>query len=67
MNSLEELKAWCELKVEEHPDLATQINDFYELCVYEVEQGESLSNEISLCKDSIEQLILGEQEDAGDL
>lgn len=39
------------------PNLAEEIDDLVELCQMEIEEGSSEAHEISLCEDSINQLI----------
>ena len=51
------LQEYIEKKINKHPDIAEQIQEFYQLALDEIEQGESTQNEIYLCVDSIEDLI----------
>lgn len=54
---LEQLKEFVKTSIKEHPELKTDILGFYYLCLDEIDEGESETNEISLCISSIEQLI----------
>ena len=38
-------------------DLKEEINDLYQLCLDEINEGSSIENECYLCEDSIKQLI----------
>jgi hypothetical protein len=55
------LQCWAKEKINKYPNLEDEINDFIQLCIDEVEQGASLTHEIELCQDSIEQLINEEE------
>ena len=57
MNNMKELAEYCLDVICKHPRLAKQINDLYVLCQDEIEAGESETNEIELCKNSIEELL----------
>lgn len=57
MNSIAELKKWVLQKTEEYPELKEEMIDFLQLAIDEIDEGESLQNEIDLCIDSIEELI----------
>ena len=57
MNELENLaKEVKELK-EKHPIIAESIQDLFELCLCEIEEGGSQTNEINIFRNSIEELI----------
>lgn len=58
--TMEKFKEWVVAKMKDHPKHKEQIMDFYTLCMDEIENGESPSNEIHLCMEDIEQLIKGE-------
>lgn len=55
--TLSQLKEWTNIQSIKHPQYKEEILDFYELCINEIEEGESIDNEIHLCINSIEQLI----------
>lgn len=57
--TLEQLKEWVMETIKNHPHLKSEIIDHYELCVDEIENGESEYHEIDLCIGSVEQLIEG--------
>lgn len=54
---MEELKKFAITKANEHPHLAGQIQELYQLCLDEIDAGESPYNEIQLCYGSINDLI----------
>lgn len=54
---MEELKQYVEGKIWLHPEYESEIRDFYQLCLDEIEQGGSVEHEISLCRSDIEELI----------
>lgn len=56
MNLLQ-LKSFVRENANHYPHLKDEIYDLYELCLDEIEQGESVAHEIELCINSIEQLI----------
>ena len=55
--TLAELRPWVEEKISSYPNLKEEIIDYYELCIDEIESGESVTNEIALCVSSINDLI----------
>jgi hypothetical protein len=55
--TLEQLKIFVEQKCKEHPELKEEIKDLYQLALDEIEEGNSLQNEIHLCYESINDLI----------
>jgi hypothetical protein len=55
--TLAQLETYCSNTIAEHPDLKNEILDLYQLCLDEIEQGESKDNEIYLCQSSIEDLL----------
>ena len=57
VNKLEVLKDNVETFKKDFPHLADEIQDFYQLCLDEIEAGESEWNEIELCYGSITDLI----------
>ena len=56
-NKMDRLNKYCRNAITNYPHLRGQINDFYQLCLDEIEAGESKENEIELCIGSIEELI----------
>lgn len=54
--TLTEFKQEINKQIEMYPSLKEEILDFYDLAITEIENGASLSNEIYLCLDSIQQL-----------
>jgi hypothetical protein len=56
---MKELAEYCLDVICKYPRLAKDINDLYQLCQDEINAGESETNEIELCKGSIEELIEG--------
>ena len=52
-----DLLLYVQQSIKEHPDLSEEIQDLYELCMDEIDAGESEHNEIMLCVNSIDQLI----------
>lgn len=54
---MEQLRAYVTAKIKEHPDLKSEIMDFYQLCLDEIESGESEDHEIQLCYQSIDELF----------
>lgn len=55
--TLQQLTEWVRETVKKHPDLKSEILDYYVLCIDEMEDGGSEQHEIELCVNSIEQLI----------
>lgn len=52
-----ELIAWAREKAKACPKLKDQINDYVQLAIDEIEDGASISNEIHLCMEDINELI----------
>ena len=57
MTTTSELYDYCKEKAKKHPSLADEINDFFQLCMDEIELGGSVQNEIDLCENSVNELI----------
>jgi hypothetical protein len=57
MVTLQQLRAFVVEKKQQHPALADEIEDLFQLAVAEIESGESMMHEIDLCVESINQLI----------
>jgi len=58
---MKQLKEYVNECINKYPRLRGEILGFYELCLDEIEAGESRENEISLCYGSIKDLIEEEQ------
>jgi hypothetical protein len=54
---LQEFKNEIKLQITNYPLLKEEILDFYELAINEIEEGNSVTHEINLCIQSIEDLI----------
>jgi hypothetical protein len=54
---MEELNIYVRESIKAHPHLVFTINDLYQLCLDEIEQGGSEPHEIQLCTSDIEELI----------
>jgi hypothetical protein len=61
MNNTRDLKNYVRDMIIKHPELKEQMLEFLELCMSEIEEGESPSNEMHLCVRDIEQLITNQQ------
>ena len=57
MDTIKQLREYVRESIKTHPELKSEILDLYQLCLDEVEEGASESNEVYLCVSSIEQLI----------
>ena len=55
--TLDTLKVWIGEKMAQHPNLRSEIRDLHRLCLDEIEEGASETNEIYLCMESVNQLI----------
>lgn len=55
--NLKDLRLFVIEKSKKYPILESEIWDFYYLCLDEIDEGNSVDNEISLCLSSIKQLI----------
>lgn len=62
MVTLTQLRDFKELKKQEYPNLAEEFDDLFQLCLDEIDQGESMMNEILICHDAINDLILDENQ-----
>lgn len=54
---MKELKQFVKDFILEHPEHYNDAWELYQLCLDEIEQGGSPDNEISLCEESINQLL----------
>jgi len=57
MTTTNELYDYCRKQKKQYPNLAEEIEDFWQLCMDEIEEGSSVQNEIDLCESSIDELI----------
>ncbi len=57
---MEDLKKYVQKAMKDNIALKDEIYDLFQLCLDEIEEGESQENEIYLCQESIRQLIEGE-------
>jgi hypothetical protein len=55
--NLQEFKNEIRERIVKFPSLKEEILDFYELAINEIEEGNSVTHEINLCIQSIEDLI----------
>lgn len=55
--TLQDLYQYCVEKANQHPELANEIDTFYDLAKMEVEDGESEDHECELAVSDIEDLI----------
>jgi len=55
--TLRELYQYCQEVVEKHPSLGSEIMEFYDLAVMEVEDGGSENHECELAVSDIEDLV----------
>lgn len=62
MNNTKDLKNYVRDMIVKHPELRKQMLEFLELCMDEIEEGASPSNEMHLCVSDINQLIENQQE-----
>jgi len=61
MNTLKELRKYATEMMGEHPSIASEILDFYQLACDEVEQGGSENHECELAYSDIQYIIDQEQ------
>lgn len=54
---LEKFKKYIKEQIVKYPSLKEEIVELYDLAIMEIEEGSSIDNEISLCEDSIKELI----------
>ena len=60
MNTIKELRAFCKDTIKTYPQLTGEIEGLLELCLDEIDAGESTDHEINLCYRDIKQLIENE-------
>jgi hypothetical protein len=58
-STTEQLKKYVDEQICLHPEYKSEIMEFYQLCLDEIEEGGSVENECSLCESSIIELIHG--------
>jgi len=58
-SSTKQLKEYVDEQIWLRPEYKSDIMEFYQLCLDEIEQGGSVEHECSLCYDSIIELIHG--------
>jgi hypothetical protein len=63
MVNTNELYDWVLKQKKNYPHLAEEMQDLFQLCMDEIEEGSSISNEIYLCEDSIKQLTQDEEDE----
>ena len=61
MNNTRDLKNYVRDMIVKHPELREQMLELLELCMDEIEEGASPSNEMHLCVSDINQLITNQQ------
>lgn len=61
MNNTRDLKNYVRDMIVKHPELREQMLELLELCMDEIEEGESPSNEMHLCVRDINQLIKNQE------
>jgi len=54
---MKDLRQYVILKSLSYPLIATDIQEQFQLCLDEIEQGESASNEVAICYSAIDELI----------
>lgn len=55
--NLEYLRKFIKEKIEQCPNLKQEIVGLYELCLQEIEDGDSESHQVDLCISDVEELI----------
>ena len=61
MNTIQQLRHHVRDIIVKHPEKRSEVLDLLELCMDEIEEGGSPSNEIHLCVSSINQLIINQE------
>lgn len=54
---LKYLRTFIKEQIELYPDLKSQMVGLYELCLQEIEDGDSVSHQVNLCIFDIKELI----------
>jgi hypothetical protein len=57
MEQLSQLKSFVRESIKSHPQHREEIEDLFQLCLDEIEEGGSVDHEVSLCRNDIEELI----------
>ena len=57
MLTLDYLKEFVGEKVKSHPELRSEILDYYSLCLSEIEEGSPEYHEVGMCINDINELI----------
>ena len=55
--NLQYLRTFIKEKIQQYPDLKNQMIGLYELCLQEIEDGDSESHQVNLCIFDIKELI----------
>jgi len=55
--TIQELKKFATNSIDKHPLYQEEITDLFQLCIDNIEDGESEQNEINLCYNEILELI----------
>jgi hypothetical protein len=58
MTTLSQLQDFVKNAIHKYPQLENQFAEYYQLCIDEIESGESMYNEMSLCENSINEAIV---------
>lgn len=61
MTTISWLVDYCSETRKKYPDLEKQINDYYELCMTEIDDGGAIPEEIQNLVNTIEELITNHQ------
>jgi hypothetical protein len=51
------LKSFVRDSIISHPQYKEEINDLFQLCLDEIDEGGSVYNEVTLCRNDIEEII----------
>ncbi len=54
---MEQLRQDLRAIITKYPQLKGQVNDFFQLCKDEIDEGGSPTNEIDLCRNSVQELV----------
>jgi bacterioferritin-associated ferredoxin len=58
MEQVSELKKFVRETIKDFPQLKEEVTDLFQLCLDEIDEGNSVDNECNLCRRDIEELIL---------
>ncbi len=56
---MEQLKEYVKEQIEKYPQFKEKIQDSFQLCLDEIEAGESATHEVELCINHIDQIVNG--------